>query len=88
MKVWLNIRHWDGILMTDMFIRDAAINEYLPDIQNLNGYLAYRGGQSVFYYIAKKYGKEKIGELVNKIKGGGSVEEGLKSSIGLGFKRI
>lgn len=48
---------WD--INTDMFIRDAAISEYLPDIQNLNGYFAYRGGQSVFYYIAKKYGKEK-----------------------------
>ena len=36
---------------------------------NLDGYFAYRGGQSVFYYIASKYGKEKIGELVNKIKG-------------------
>ena len=38
---------------TDMFIRDAAINEYLPDVQRLSGYFAYRGGQAVFYYIAR-----------------------------------
>ena len=52
---------WD--VDTDMYLRDAAINEYLPDVQYLSGYFAYRGGQAVFYYIAKKYGKEKIGEL-------------------------
>ena len=77
---------WD--INTDMFIRDAAISEYLPDIQNLNGYFAYRGGQAVFYYIAKKYGKQKIGELINKIKGSGSVEEGLRSSIGLTLEEL
>jgi len=77
---------WD--IDEDMFIRDAAINDYLPDINNLDGYLAYRGGQAVFYYIAEKYGKEKIGELVNKIKGSGSLEAGLKESIGLDVKEL
>jgi Tol biopolymer transport system component len=72
----------------DMFIRDAVINDYLPDINNLDGYLAYRGGQSVFYYIEKKYGKEKIGEIVNKTKGQGSLEEGLKASIGLNIEEL
>ena len=77
---------WD--IDEDMFIRDAAINDYLPDIMNLDGYLAYRGGQAVFYYIAEKYGKEKIGELVNKIKGTGNLEEGLKASIVLDLKEL
>lgn len=77
---------WD--IDEDMFIRDAAINDNLPDIMNLDGYLAYRGGQSVFYYIAEKYGKEKIGELVNKIKATGSLEEGLKASIGIDVKEL
>jgi len=77
---------WD--IDEDMFIRDAAINDYLPDINNLDGYLAYRGGQSVFYYISEKYGKEKISELVNKIKGTGNLESGLKESIGLDLKEL
>lgn len=77
---------WD--IDEDMFIRDAAINDYLPDINNLGGYLAYRGGQSVFYYISEKYGKEKISELVNKVKGTGSLEAGLKESIGLDIKEL
>jgi Tol biopolymer transport system component len=77
---------WD--VDTDMFIRDAATNEYLPDIQNLNGYFAYRGGQSVFYYIAQKYGEQKISELINKIKSTGNFEDGLKESIGITLKEL
>lgn len=77
---------WD--VDTDMFIRDAAVNEYLPEINRLGGYFAYRGGQSVFYYIANKYGKEKIGELLNKIKGIGNVEEGIKATLGIDVKEL
>ena len=72
---------WD--IDEDMFMREATISEYLPDINQLGGYFAYRGGQSVFYYIAQRYGKQKIGELINKVKGSGSLEAGLKNSIGL-----
>jgi len=77
---------WD--VNTDMFIRDISISEHLPDIQQLNGFLAYRGGQSLFYYISKKYGKEKIGELINKVKGTGSIEAGFKASLGLSIKEL
>ncbi|MBL1212388.1 MAG: biopolymer transporter Tol [Ignavibacteriae bacterium] len=73
---------------SDMFIRDAIINEYLPDINRLGGYFAYRGGQSLFYYIAETYGREKVGELLNKIKGLGNVQAGIKSSIGLSIEEL
>ena len=73
---------------TDMFIRDAIINEYLPDIKGLSGYFGYRGGQALFYYIAETYGREKIGELLNKTKGLGNLESGLKASIGLSFEEL
>lgn len=77
---------WD--VDTDMFIREAAVSEYLPNINNLGGYFAYRGGQSVFYYIANKYGKEKIGELLNKIKGTNNVNEAIKNTLGLDIKEL
>ncbi len=77
---------WD--VNTDMFMREATISEYLPDIDQLNGYFAYRGGQSVFYYISQKYGKQKIGELINKVKGSGNLEAGIKNSIGLTLEEL
>jgi Tol biopolymer transport system component len=73
---------------TDMFIRDAAINEYLPDVQTLSGYFAYRGGQAVFYYIARRYGKEKITELINALRSLGSVDAAFKQTIGLNLKEF
>lgn len=73
---------------SDMFIRDAIINEYLPDIQQLGGYFAYRGGQSLFKYIADTYGRKKVGEILSKVKGAGSLEEGLKSAIGLDLEKL
>ncbi len=73
---------------SDMFLRDATVHQYLPPINQLYGYFAYRGGQSVFYYIANKYGEQKIGELLNKIKSTRSVETGLRSSIGLNLEEL
>ena len=73
---------------TDMFIRDAAINEYLPDVQTLSGYFAYRGGQAVFYYIARRYGKEKISELINALRSLGNVDAAFKQTIGLNLKEF
>ncbi len=73
---------------SDMFLRDATVHEYLPPIRQLYGYFAYRGGQSVFYYLANKYGEQKIGELLNKIKSTRSVEAGFRSAIGLNVEEL
>ncbi len=76
--------YWD--INTDMFMRDAVVNETLPNIDQLQGYISYRAGESIFYYIAEKYGREKIGEIVNKIKTTGNLEEGFKAATGLSLK--
>lgn len=73
---------------TDMFIRNAIMNESLPDINRLSGYWGYRGGQSVMAYIARTYGSEKIGEILHKTQTLGSLQEGLKASIGLDFEEL
>lgn len=73
---------------SDMFMLDATVNEYLVPIDELNGYFAYRGGQSVWYYIANKYGDEKIGEILSRIRTTRSVEQGFKSSLGIGIKEL
>lgn len=73
---------------SDMFLRDAIIHEYLPPINYLNGYLAYRGGQSVWYYIASKYGEQKIGEILSRVRGTRSVEGGFRSALGLSVEEL
>jgi len=77
---------WDT--NSDMFIRDATINQNLPQINQLYGYFAYRGGQSVFWYMSQKYGDQKIGELLNRIKSVRSVEGGFRAALGLGLEEF
>ncbi len=77
---------WDT--ESDMFIRDAAINGYLPPINAMYGFMNYKGGQNVLFYIAQKYGNEKIGEILGKIKINKNLDRGLKESIGIGVKDL
>jgi len=71
-----------------MFIRNSIISETLPDINQLNGYLAYRGGQSVFKYIADTYGRQKVGELLNNVQSAGSLESAMKTTIGISIEDL
>ncbi len=73
---------------SDMFLRDATVHEYLPPINRLGGYFAYRGGQSLWWYIANKYGQQKIGDILNRIKSTRSVEAGFRGAIGLGLEEL
>jgi len=71
----------------DMVVRDATITGYLPPIDFLD-YMPYQGGASVFRYIAQKYGDEKIGEILNKVKGSFRFESAFRSALGIDFKDL
>jgi Tol biopolymer transport system component len=73
---------------SDMFMRDATVHENLPELNRLNGYFAYRGGQSLWWYIARKYGEQKIGDILNRIKSTRSVETGFRGAIGIGLEEL
>lgn len=77
---------WDT--NSDMFIRDAVINNYLPDIPQLYGYTAYRGGQSLWNYIVEEYGREKIGEILQIIKTQRDIEVAFKRGLGLSLTEL
>ncbi len=72
---------WDT--QTDMFMRDAVLNNYLPPIQQLQGFFAYRGGQAFWYYIADQYGRPKITEILQRIKSNRNIRLSLVQSLGL-----
>lgn len=68
---------------TDMFLRDLVISEQLPPLQYLDGYLAYRGGQSFYWFIEQRYGKRKITELLQRLL----LVKRLSSAIQLTFNK-
>lgn len=73
---------------TDMFIRNAILSEALPDINQLAGYLGYRGGQAVFKYLSDTYGRQKLSELINKVQGLGGVEPAMKATFGITLEEL
>ena len=78
---------WDT--NSDMVLRDLAIEERLPSIEQLNySILAYKGGQSVWQYITQKYGREKVGEIFQQMKRTQNAEDGFESAIGVDFIKL
>ena len=78
---------WDT--NSEMWIRDMAINGgELPDIKNLNGYMAYRGGQSVWNFITDKWGEESISEIIFQIKKSKNLETGIQRALGVDYKKL
>jgi WD40 repeat protein len=75
---------WDT--NSDMYVRDAIMNSELDPLPRLDGYFAYRGGQSVWDYISEQYGREKIGEIMQKMRLTRSVEGAFKDAMGLSLK--
>jgi len=69
---------------TDMFMRDATLNDAVPPLERLGGYVQYRVGQTMYWFIEQRYGPEKVGELLQRIKTSRSVEQGFRSTFGLG----
>ncbi len=73
---------------TDMFMRDAVISEYLPPLEYIGGYLSYRAGQSFFAFLADYYGEDKIGELMNNIKGLGDIDAAFSETYKLDIEKL
>jgi len=73
---------------SDLFMRDATINDYIPPIDEMGGFLNYKGGQSVLFYISQRYGQEKIAELLSRIKTARDVERGFKLALGLDIEEL
>ncbi|HDY75804.1 MAG TPA: biopolymer transporter Tol, partial [Candidatus Marinimicrobia bacterium] len=78
--------NWDT--KADMTMRDLSINEDMPTIEQLEYYMAYKGGQSVWRFIAEKYGREKIGEIINAMKLTQNTEKGFERALGMDFKDL
>ncbi len=72
----------------DMVVRDAVLSGYLPPLQYLEYFLVYQGGASVFKFIAETYGREKIGEILNQLRGGTSFQKVLQATTGMNYEEF
>ncbi len=74
-------RHgWD--YWSDMYVRDATINDYLAPPGFIGGFLAYKQGQAMVKHIAERYGERKIGEILQKGKIHLSMDRAFQAATG------
>ena len=77
---------WDT--NSDMYVREAILADRLEDIPRLSGYFAYRGGQGVWDFVAQEYGREKVTEILDRVRLGRSVDGAFRRATGLGLDEL
>ena len=77
---------WDT--QSDMYVREAILSDRLPDIPRLRGFFAYRGGQGVWDYLAEEYGREKVTEILGRVRLGRSVGAAVRRATGLSLAEL
>ncbi|MCX7930716.1 MAG: BamA/TamA family outer membrane protein [Chlorobi bacterium] len=86
--LWMNeglaeFESLDGLdTQTDMFMRDLALSQELRPLDQLNGYLAYRGGQAFYAYIERQYGRNKVAELIHKLRNSPTPSAAFEATFG------
>jgi len=73
---------------TDQFMRDVAVSEYLRGLNQLSGYFAYRGGQAFWSYVEAKYGADKVGEVMNRFRTIGNLDQTFKAAFGMTYEEM
>ncbi len=75
-------------LEAEMFMRDATVFDYLPDLDLAYGYMNYKAGQAAIFYLNEKYGPEKVVEIMNHLRHQRSMELALRSAIGVSTQEL
>lgn len=60
---------------TRAWIQDGVLTGYLPDLETLGregGYLSYRFGQAFWSFVARRWGEESVGEILQRVAGVGA----------------
>ncbi|HNQ43083.1 MAG TPA: hypothetical protein PKI59_01570, partial [Candidatus Cloacimonadota bacterium] len=72
----------------NMFILDMVVNDNLPKLDYIDGYLAYRLGESFLAYIAEIYGREKVNEYFYTLRTISNLEDATKKVFGMKFEEL
>lgn len=80
-----------GHVLTNSWVRDAALNGALPTIEQMTNYpnrfFPYRYGEALWEYIGQRWGDEVIGEIMNAVPNVG-IERAFKRELGLSLEEL
>lgn len=78
---------WDET--ADMVMRDAAVSGYAVHLDMLGGgYLVYKQGQSAVDFLVKRYGREKLRDIVLSLKMNRNLESAFQKALGMGERKF
>ncbi len=72
----------------NMFVLDMVVNDKVPKLDYIDGYLAYRLGESFLTFIADIYGREKVSEYFYSLRTMNNLEEATKRVFGIKFEEL
>jgi Tol biopolymer transport system component len=76
---------------TDAIMRDAAFNGHIPTIEQMTDrpdlFFPYRYGEAFLEYVAKRWGDDVIGEIMQAVPAG-SVERAFQRHTGLSLEEL
>lgn len=72
----------------NMFVMDLVVNDKLPGLDYLDGYLAYRLGESFLAFIAAVYGREKVSEYFYSLRTMNSLDDATKRVFAMEFSEL
>ncbi len=77
---------WDGEM--DDFVRELMRTRKSKNISRLTGHDAALAGQSVWNYIAEKYGKSSVSNILNYTRVTRNEEKSVMITLGISFKTL
>lgn len=78
--------HWDAD--ADNLIRDAVLNNYIPPIDQLYGFFAYKGGQNLLYWMERRYGRAKVTEFLQELRSSRNLNGTFQRALGENTEKI
>jgi len=72
----------------NMYLLDMVINNTIVNLDTVDGYLAYRLGESFLTYIAEQWGREKVPEYFFSIRASYNLDEATKKTFGMNFEDL
>jgi hypothetical protein len=72
----------------NMFILDLVVNDKLPRLDYLDGYLAYRLGESFLSYLSATYGREKVSEYFFSLRSMNSIDDATERVFAMKFEDL
>lgn len=89
MAEYISVTEVDNL--TEMWMRDAALQGYLIPLDALSlvgDIRVYRFGQSIFSYIGRTFGDERIGELLKRVARAKSVDRAFEDVLGITLEKF